>query len=207
MIIMKKFIMCAVLAMLLPVMAKAQFGIEGGYGHSGLTEKVSSVSQTVGFDGVYLLADYTFSILNHFSISPGLQYEFLTENMKELVDAECRWNEHYIDIPVRFNYSFDVSKKVSLGAYAAPTLSFGIASKLNTRTLTKTSINCYEFFQDNSEANYGRFDFMLGLGILCNVENIRFRLGYDYGLVNRVSGVDDETLHRGRFQIGIGYMF
>ena len=86
-------------------------------------------------------------------------------------------------------------------------MSFGIASKLNTRTLTKTSINCYEFFHDNSEANYGRFDFMLGLGILCNVENIRFRLGYDYGLVNRVSGVDDETLHRGRFQIGIGYMF
>lgn len=193
--------------MMLPVMAKAQFGIEGGYGHSGLTEKVSSISQTVAFDGVYVLADYTFPILNHFSISPGLQYEFLTENMEKLTDTECRWNEHYIDIPVRFNYDFDVSRRVSLGAYAAPTLSFGAASKLNTKTPIKTSINYYELFQDNSEANYGRFDFMLGLGILCHVDNIRFRFGFDYGLVNRVGGVEEETCHRSRVQLGIGYMF
>ena len=204
---MKKFFLAAIIAAVIPAVAKAQFCIEGGYAHSGLIEKESSVSTTVAMDGVYLLGDYTFSILRHFSITPGLQYEFVTENMEHLAGVESRWNEHYLDIPVRFNYGYDVGRVVSLGAYAAPTFSFGLASKLKSGN---TSLDFYEYFKqiNEGEVKYARFDLLLGLGVYCEIlDHLRVRLGYDYGIVNRTSDLENNTTHRSRFQLGVGYIF
>lgn len=209
----ERIIIAAAIALFTAASAHAQLGFGVGFTNNGLHQKVDAkddLKENTSLNGVYLLADYTFHIGKHFGIAPGVQYEFLTTSLEEIANKDLRQSEHYINIPVKLSYSFQVVKALRLGCYAAPTFSLGAASKLK---YDGAKINLFgketsiEKDEIKVESGYSRGDFMLGLGLFADIlDHLRINFGYDYGLVNRVD-TKDASLHRSRVQIGVSCLF
>ncbi|MDE6871629.1 MAG: PorT family protein [Bacteroidales bacterium] len=81
--------------------------------------------------------------------------------------------------------------------------------KVKAASLTDAQAGVYDDFLP-SESHYRRFDVMIGGGAgLEIVKFIDFKVGYDYGLVNRFKGdfVDIGKLNRDQFYVGLAVRF
>lgn len=212
---MKKLLLTLVIAVSAAISANAQFGLGFGFANSSLHSKVEDFKTAEGMNGLFIEGAYTFHIGNHFGITPAVQYEWVKEGnietLKEamqLIGKKASWSEHYLNVPVRFSYGFNVGKVIGLGTYAAPTFSVGLASKINA---DGNKIDIYDVGGESIEEDnmMSRFDFMIGLGLYCDLfQKFRVRFGYDYGLVNRAAdSVKDGNLHRGQIQLGVSFLF
>ena len=107
--------------------------------------------------------------------------------------------EQYLNIPVKVTYGFSLGNIVELGAFVAPELSLGLASKAKA---DDTSVSLY-----GEDGIYKRGDFRVGLGVYCDlIEKVRVNLNYNFGVVNR-SKADGTTLRRNGVQLGVAYLF
>lgn len=116
--------------------------------------------------------------------------------------------EHYLNIPVRFDYGAELAPGVRGFVYAGPTLSFGLASstKLTASIAGYSADKVFDNYSDGSD--YGRMDVLLGGGIGVDVNKIRFTVGYDCGMLNRYTGDASNTArHRNQLTAGLALLF
>lgn len=194
-----KKIISLIAAALVATSAFAQIEVGAGYTNSALSDKLGNTTTTTELNGFYVGAGYTLNLTNEINLTPGLYYNFLTGD----APVGDTWTEHYLNVPVSFSYGYEVHPEVKLFAYAGPTFSLGLASKIKgTLAGTTYTTDMYD------GTDYGKFDILAGGGIGAEFLGCyRFRIGYDYGLLNRYTGDNDETYHRKQIVVGFSYAF
>ncbi len=191
---MKKLFLSIVVAALTAICANAQLYVGAGYSYSPTKTKVEKVSERYDRNGFYIQAGYGLNVGKHLGIVPGVEYEVVTNE-----EDGVKTPEQYLNIPVKVTYGFSLGNIVELGAFVAPELSLGLASKAKA---DDTSVSLY-----GEDGIYKRGDFRVGLGVYCDlIEKVRVNLNYNFGVVNR-SKADDTTLRRNGVQLGVAYLF
>lgn len=191
---MKRMFLSIVVAALTAICANAQLYVGAGYSYSPSKTKVEKVSERYDRNGFYIQAGYGLNVGKHLGIVPGLEYEVVTNE-----EDGVKTPEQYLNIPVKVTYGFSLGKIVELGAFVAPELSLGLASKAKA---DDTSVSLY-----GEDGVYKRGDFRLGLGVYCDlIEKVRVNLNYNIGIVNR-SKADGASMRRNGVQLGVAYLF
>lgn len=196
--------------MLIGTAALAQPSIGVGFVNSTDKAKAGNTSTTTSLNGFNVGASYNFNIAGALNVAPGLYYTLVTksdaDNFLGVVDTKSDITEHYLSVPVMFNVGLPLADGIVGRVYAGPTLAYGLASNTKVKASAAgfsndTKVNNYD------DDNYGRFDVMLGGGVAVDFFDIvRFKVGYDYGLVNRYDS-DNITLHRSQLTVGVAYLF
>ena len=191
---MKKLFLSIVVAALTAICANAQLYVGAGDSYSPTKTKVEKVSERYDRNGFYIQAGYGLNVGKHLGIVPGVEYEVVTNE-----EDGVKTPEQYLNIPVKVTYGFSLGNIVELGAFVAPELSLGLASKAKA---DDTSVSLY-----GEDGIYKRGDFRVGLGVYCDlIEKVRVNLNYNFGVVNR-SKADGTTLRRNGVQLGVAYLF
>lgn len=211
---MKRFLSTVLAAsmMLIGTAALAQPSIGVGFVNSTDKAKSGSTTTTTNLSGFNVGASYNVNIAGSLNVAPGLYYTLVTksdaDNLLGVVDTKSDVTEHYLSVPVMFNIGIPFADGIVGRVYAGPTLAYGLASnskvKVSAAGMSKdTKINNYD-----EDYDYGRFDVMVGGGVAVDFfDIIRFKVGYDYGLLNRYTGDADFTRHRSQLTVGVAYLF
>lgn len=146
-------------------------------------------------NGLYAGFDYNVPVTENIGIAPGIYYNFSSGVANNLINLpklggllKGRLDEHYIDIPVNFNFSIPFQGNRAF-IYAGPTFSCGLSSKIKADA-SILGINIKGDVLDLYDSKvFERFDVMLGGGIGADISNIvRVTVGYNWGAFNRIGG-------------------
>lgn len=210
-IIMKKIIIAAI-ALLASASAFAQVSVGAGYvsdaTKSSVTVGNSTTTTNGSANGVYVGADYNYSLGQGLGVAAGAKFAFLgNKNQSELLGIVTtnKLSEMYLGIPVNVNYTYELSKDLKVSAFAGPTFNFGLSSKntiTNNKNDDKTVVDNY-----GDDSKYGKTNVFVGAGVAVDVmEMIRVKVGYDLGLLNRTSA-DKCKLTENQLYFGVAYLF
>jgi hypothetical protein len=193
------------------------------------TDKALNASAYNGFK-VGLVYDAT--IVKGFGVSMGLNYTFAA-NKTDKVSATSvglypqlfsRGQYHQIEIPVDWQYKFEIAKRTWLLLYTGPTLQCGLAFNQKgylfdgKQELPDTQGN-KSFYSQEDMNDYAlkRLNVTWGVGAGFQYERYFLRGGYDFGLINPYKAYqftemvnDGNPRTRGRFdqwQIKLGIYF
>lgn len=238
----------AVAAMAFASSSHAQIKVGAGYGLATHTEKYvtgndSETEDPSNMSGFYVEAAYEWKFMSKnwgdLSLQPGITYSFYGETDDEsdsiegiVVSGKSSVREHYLNIPVLVNYSYDlVPGKVALSAYAGPVFSLGLASNAiirvdagdeslvtrtnlyNGNTSVKGTMNGEKINETTKGegTDYGMFDLKLGVGVGATfLDKYEVRIAYNIGLLDRItdSGSEINSISRTNvLQIGVAYKF
>ena len=185
----------------------AQMQVGAGFLHSG--ESISSNGTDlgdVGMNGAYAGVSYNLPIAGNFGIAPGLYYSLLMSNESTSivgVNFGSKMREHYVNVPVYFNFGFNLGQSSKLFLFAGPTAQFGIAS---SSELSAAGISSGKFdrFKDG---NLSRTNLLLGGGLGLNISKVQITLGYDQGLFNLDTADNGSKIIKSYAKAGIAYIF
>lgn len=166
---------------------------------------------------------YDATIVKGFGYTLGLNYTFgaNTSEWKKvgILDYPRTQKQelyHQLEIPVDWQYKFEIANKTYLMLYTGPTLQVGLSYKQNTRTQMTSSGETASVDKDVYTMDgvaLKRLNVTWGVGAGLQYERYFLRGGYDFGLINPYK---EATFHvsddynpytRGRFdqwQIKIG---
>ncbi|MBO4264121.1 MAG: outer membrane beta-barrel protein [Bacteroidales bacterium] len=100
---------------------------------------------------------------------------------------------------LHFSFGTDIGSGLRFFAYAGPSASIAVASKIISGSTT------YDRLQDNDSLQ--RFDVMLGAGVGLQFNDmIRFQVGYDMGMLNRYNS-SNYTVKRNQLTAGLAFLF
>lgn len=213
---MKKIIISIAALAIAAGTAFAQVNIGAGYSGTSLNH---SEADNVWYNGFNVSVGYNLPLGLGFEFCPSVAYNYLThsENMSAgigsaSVTSKNRLNEHYLDIPLMFNYGYEISDNARIFVFAGPTGSFGLYANATTKveasagnTSGKTDKKSVDLWGDDS--NYKRCDIKIGGGVGIDIcKNWRIQVGYDYGLINRTK-TENMSLHTHSIKAGLAYMF
>ena len=166
---------------------------------------------------------YDATIVKGFGYTLGLNYTFgaNTSEWKKIGILDYPRTQkqelyHQLEIPVDWQYKFEIANKTYLMLYTGPTLQVGLSYKQNTRTQMTSSGEIASVDKDVYTMDgvaLKRLNVTWGVGAGLQYERYFLRGGYDFGLINPYK---EATFHvsddynpytRGRFdqwQIKIG---
>lgn len=186
--------------MLVGAQAFAQTAVNAGYLSSTATSKVGNAKTSGDMNGFYVGASRNIPVVAGLGVEPGINLEMLFASSKKGYFSGST-TEGYVQVPVMLNYGIELMPDCRLFAYAGPTLSLGLLSSSKaTVGGGSAKVNNY----DNSD--YGRFDLMLGGGVGFDINNIRIKVGYNAGMLDRNSG-SAVTMHRSEITLGAALLF
>lgn len=187
-----------------------------------------TVLNPVIYNGFKVGMVYETDIIKGFGVIMGLNYTFgtsATDWVKKVNNQPGKYPEvcskglyHQIELPIDWQYKFEIAQDTWIILYTGPTLQCGI-SLLNTKYLNtgkQTSItDSKELYDENAGTDYvlKRINVTWGIGAGFQYDRYFLRGGYDFGLINpyvsqTFTGQDVYT--RGRFdqwQIKLGIYF
>ena len=209
-------------------MASAQdyFGVQLGFAQpiarlNTPTNKTSLFSTSYNGFKVGLVYDAT--IVKGFGVSMGLNYTFgnHTSAWKQIgknphPQERSTGQYHQLEIPIDWQYKFEIAKRTWIILYTGPTLQCGLSltsNKFETDNYgkIKDDVKSSDFYliEDKNMA-LKRINVTWGLGAGFQYDRYFLRGGYDFGLINPYkerSFVGHDAYTRGRFdqwQIKVG---
>ena len=193
--------------MLLGTDAFAQLSVNAGYLNSIFK---AEKADAFGSNGFYVGATYNIPVAGGFGIAPGVYYSWISTKGFEsgwLGTASGTFTEQAINVPLYFDYGFNLSRDAKFIIFAGPTAQYGLSSKtkLDVETVLGgigTVINNYDKNYD-----YNRFNVYLGGGVGFQAGSILITVGYDYGLLNLYKGENATKAHRSNLKLGVGFSF
>lgn len=233
--------MIAVLAVLMAagMNASAQAGVEVGYVNMNYRISGGNVQSNPSLNGFYVGVSDEINLVAGLSIHIGLNYSYATDKSAKSIFQNLSLkggseSDHYLNVPLRLRYSFNVIPKVlKIQAFAGPVFSVGLSHtqrfdykvSIMDKNLDGTlKYNYYtgkfksDAFSDEELASlneqmpaaYKRFDVGLGGGV--GIELLRLievKVGYDWGLMNRFKGnfADEMTCNRNLLYVTLGLRF
>lgn len=188
---MKKVFLLA-FALMISVMAHAQFSVQVGYQMNSMKTEMDGVRATQYYNGVAAVVDYNIPIVGSLSVAPGLGLDFYFTN-----NYGVKYREFGLFAPIDFNLCISERRDSRLSIFAGPTLYYGLFCK-------DVSTNPpYSYYDSENK----RFDVALGGGIWCDISEVfRVKLGYKAGLTN-CSAVKGITEKNNMLTLAIGYIF
>lgn len=205
---MKKLIIVAAAMLLVCATSFAQLNVNLGYAKSTDRYKAGNDLYSMRLNGFTVGLGYSVELADGLLFTPGVNYLFAGASDTVAGPVSLRGNvtEHYVHVPMTLSYDFPLSGSVKFFLFAGPTASIGIAS--NTKLIVNVGPYKADEVVDNYKGNdYYRFDILLGGGIGLRIaDSYLFKVGYDFGMLNR-SGVKDVTDHRRLLTVGLSYLF
>ena len=233
---MKKSILCIIFAccniLLIHAENKQYVGLQVGFTHPITRLNVPTVGQektlnATAYNGLKVGVVYDATIVKGFGYTIGLNYTFganATDWMKEIAtqpgsypQVRSRGQYHQVEIPVDWQYKFEIADNTYLILYTGPTLQVGLSYKQSTHSQTLpngeiTSVEQDRYTMDGAFA-LKRMNVTWGIGAGFQFDRYFLRGGYDFGLINPykakifASSGDYNPYTRGRFdqwQIKLG---
>lgn len=233
---MKKIILCAILACATIQFANAQkqyIGVQVGFTQptTRLNMPVSGKEKTLtptALNGFKVGVVYDATLVAGFGYTIGLNYTFGAKKTDWKSVGSNTYPRsykstmyHQLEIPVDWQYKFEIAKKTWFMLYTGPTLQCGLAFKEFTYNQITSSgditIDAKDRYNMKSVFALNRLNVTWGVGAGLQYERYFIRGGYDFGLINPyksdVFNISDEysPYTRGRFdqwQLKIGmYLF
>ena len=211
---MKKAMLMAA-ALLVAVTSFAQVQIGAGYVNSTDRINLSNDAEvsTAAANGVYAGIGVTLPLAGDLAVTPGVYYTFLTSHngrsvANGILSASGDLQEHYVNVPVYFNYGSELAPNFRLFFFGGPTFSAGIISTtvLSASILGFSANTAIDNYRDVS--GYGRFDVMLGGGMGVDLgKRLRLTVGYDFGMMNRYTEGNGIIRHRNQLHGGLAFLF
>lgn len=215
------------------------FGVSFGWANSvyRTTEwSTDEVERDPALNGFYLGVTKDFTLIRHaLFLQAGLYYTYLNDERNKELAAGIKVigdrTEHLLNLPVRVKYSYQITPKIGVFAYAGPTFVAGLSSNLKYRAkLTEdhsvaASYGYYTgkvksddlpaamqtwFDEQKPQSKYNRFDILMGGAIGAEFFKVlEVHLGYDWGLIDRLRGdiAEDFTMLRNQFYLSVGLRF
>lgn len=229
---MKKYFFLAIAGLLLAAsQLSAQISVEAGYENSRYRQTYSNeVEWSDPLQGFNVGAYYNINLMSNdihaFSIQPGLKYSYVMTTEQEGEGAyslDLSLNQHYLNLPVRFQYAARVMPGLRVMAFAGPNFCLGLSNTLDMDMemagfqmdgtvdlyTGKVSGNIQELVGevDVMDENLRRFDVsaQVGLGVEI-LDRYEIRGGYDFGLMNMMD-LGDVRMTRNTFFVGLGIRF
>ena len=227
---MKRLLMTSVIVMtMMTLHAQDYIGVQLGYARSitrlNTPENGKTLSAT-GYNGLKVGIVYDATIVKGFGATVGLNYTFganATDWMKhihtqptEFPQIRSRGQYHQLEIPVDWQYKFEIAQNTWLMLYTGPTLQCGLLfkDKWYARSDNKSNAFTHEenlySVEDMEDYALKRLNVTWGIGAGFQYERYFLRGGYDFGLINPYkaqSFLGEDIYTRGRFdqwQIKLG---
>ena len=215
--------MCVITMAVMTVMAEDYLGVQVGYARSITRLNTVASGKTLdptGYDGLKVGLVYDATIIKGFGVSIGLNYTFGANATKwakkvnsqpgEFPKVRSTGQYHQVEIPVDWQYKFEIAKRTWLMLYTGPTLQCGLSFKdkwyindgKNEAFTHQEDIYSEE---DMKDYTLKRVNVTWGIGAGFQYKRYFLRGGYDFGLINPYKAQDVYT--RGRFdqwQIKLG---
>ena len=169
-------------------------------------------SETDCFWGYYIEAGYTYKFAKHSSLFASLRAsEGFNTNATDIISGKASAgylvSKFYLDIPIKYNFNFNVSPKVQLYVSAGPTIDFwlGYNAAVISKYQDKAKVESIDYFKDFKEG-FNRVNIGLGGALGVFFHNVKIEVGYDQYLINPYK-IDDLKGTRGQLRIGAAYVF
>ena len=208
-------------------MASAQdyFGVQLGFAQpiARLNTPTTKTSLfPTSYNGFKVGLVYDATIIKGFGVSMGLNYTFgnHTSAWKQVgtfpyPQERTTGQYHQLEIPIDWQYKFEIAKRTWIILYTGPTLQCGLdlTSKLyktnNGKEIILEKDNSF-YAEDMKDKELKRINVTWGLGAGFQYDRYFLRGGYDFGIINPYkerSFVGHDAYTRGRFdqwQIKVG---
>lgn len=221
-------------AMLVAGTASAQLSVNAGYlsntakVHTETTAlgvtKTNDTSAVMG-SGFYAGGSYNVELIGGLGFAPGIYFDMITKKEEtKLAGVTSTTNSTLMDIniPLLLNYKLTLGDDFAIFAFAGPDVVFGLSAKSKTVTKidgisgeTTTEADAYKKEGNANKPAMTRLDLGLTFGAGVQFSSMRFEIGYELGLMNRLG--EKETSAAGitwkgsekfnRFFVGVGYTF
>lgn len=215
-------LICVIALAVTNIQAKDYVGVQLGYASSitrlnapSLTNK--EVLNPTVYNGLKLGVVYDATLWKGFGFSMGLNYTFgatatdwtkkVNSQISEYPKVQSRGQYHQLEIPVDWQYKFEIAKNTWVVVYTGPTLQCGLA--MNSKWYVRNDANSKSVFKEEniySEEDMDRFalnrlNVTWGLGAGFQYEKYFLRGGYDFGLINpyKAQSFVGDINTRGRF--------
>ena len=190
---MKKILVVAIL-LIGYISASAQnFGIGGGFVNS--TTNIGNTSSA--FNGGYVQATADLNLSNAFSVVAGLRYMYTAANKGISLPFFGKTVSQAVGVPVFAKMNVINTGDMKAFLFAGPTLYYGLAFKSQSGELIA---NWYE------NETFKPLNVTVGGGIGLDVmEAVRFTIGYDYGVTNRLSTTSSKS-NTGDIRLGVTFL-
>ena len=208
------------------VSAQDYFGVQLGFAQpiARLNTPTTKTSLfPTSYNGFKVGLVYDATIVKGFGVSMGLNYTFgnHTSAWKQIgklpyPQERSTGQYHQLEIPIDWQYKFEIAKRTWIILYTGPTLQCGLdlTSKLyktnNGKEIILEKDNSF-YSEDMKDKELKRINVTWGLGAGFQYDRYFLRGGYDFGLINpyKVSQftTNDKPYTRGRFdqwQIKVG---
>lgn len=200
-----KILIAALLATFSISLANAQIGFKAGYINSDFKQNISEETnvESESMNGFKVGPTYDLAFTPSFSLQTGLLYSILLNKESES-SASVKITMQYLNLPIRATYTYDFGNNLKLFGFAGPQIVYGLSAK------AKASVSSFEVnynFYKGEYASMKRFDIQLGLGAGFQFENFRFKVGYDFGMLNIFDFGDNTKRHRNELSVTLGYIF
>mgnify|MGYP003440259281 FL=1 len=221
----------AIVVTMTSMYAENYLGFQLGYARSITRLNAPSIvsKETLNptaYNGLKVGLVYDATLIKGFGVTMGLNYTFganITDWVKKVStqpgpypQVRSRGQYHQLEIPVDWQYKFEIAQKTWLMLYTGPTLQCGLAFKdkwyVRTNTKSETILKEENIYseQDMNDYALNRLNVTWGIGAGFQYERYFLRGGYDFGLINpyKAQSFNNQDIHtRGRFdqwQIKLG---
>lgn len=205
------------------ISAEEYVGVQIGYARSitRLNAPILTNKETLvptAYDGLKIGVVYDATIIKGLGVTLGLNYTFganITDWAKKVStqpapypQVRSRGQFHQLEIPIEWQYKFEIAQKTWLILYTGPTLQCGLAFKdkwyLRTNNESESILKEENIYseQDMHDYTLKRLNVTWGIGAGFQYERYFLRGGYDFGLINpyKAHSFDNQDIHtRGRF--------
>lgn len=229
----KKTITLLTILLLCTGIIRAQVGIQLGFSQSIERTKIGSnekFDRNAALNGFKVGVLYEHSFKHGLGLYYALNYTFLTHqgNWSQPSNGwQYRTNEteHFMDVPLHFQYKLLIAKETYVMAYAGATFIIGLDGTVTTQKKNSLPENNPYFRQETMEENrykidtdgdfiydYSRFDIQASVGLGLQFHNFQLKGGYDFGLLNQNDKYYNKTNkpwfnYRNEWNIRFVYLF
>ena len=181
------------------VSAQDYFGVQLGFAQpiARLNTPTTKTSLfPTSYNGFKVGLVYDATIIKGFGVSMGLNYTFgnHTSAWKQVgklpyPQERSTGQYHQLEIPIDWQYKFEIAKRTWIILYTGPTLQCGLdlTSKLyktnNGKEITLEKDNSF-YSEDMKDKELKRINVTWGLGAGFQYDRYFLRGGYDFGLIN-----------------------
>lgn len=186
------------------------FGVQAGYSNS--TTFIGEGDTLSNLNGFHVGPIAELTIQGPFSLQYGLFYNYQTkqETYEGVVTAKTSTTFHSVDIPVRLAFTIPTGSPVGVFVFGGPSFNVGISKKTTSKvtsslgTFEPPTIDYYKT-DDNGDSRQSRFDIQMGVGAGIKLQNLQFRLSYDWGLLD-TNNSDNYILTRDELKASVAFV-
>lgn len=196
-------VICVITMTMANIHAQEYFGVQIGYANPITRLNTPNNKNTLvpsSYSGIKVGAVYDATLWKGLGVTMGLNYTFAANKTQKTSPAVglypqtySRGQYHQLEIPVDWQYKFEIAKHTWIMLYTGPTLQCGLAfNSKNYITYDGKTDNLhpinpndnYYSEEDTKDKALKRLNVTWGIGAGFQYERYFLRGGYDFGLIN-----------------------